>query len=66
MVPEKNRCDSVRNVNPDWDWDYWEAQLSGYQIVFKKPIWRDYLQTQKKKMDAVHEFFWSEKKGQKP
>jgi|TARA_R110000824_G_scaffold35603_6_gene111478 hypothetical protein len=46
--------------NPDWDWDYWEAQIEGFEKTFKKPIWRDYLQTQKKLLDKVHDFFWEE------
>tara|TARA_R100000742_G_C4247678_1_gene66376 strand:- start:176 stop:319 length:144 start_codon:yes stop_codon:yes gene_type:complete len=33
--------------------DYWEAQLEGYERVFKKPIWRDYLEAQRKLMDEV-------------
>ena len=47
-------------MREDWDidWEYWDAQLEGYQIAFKKPIWRDYLQTQKEKLDKVHDFFW--------
>ena len=44
----------------DIDWDYWEAQIEGYAKAMKKPIWRDYLQTQKMKMDKVHDFFWEE------
>ena len=49
-------------MTEDWDidWDYWEAQVEGYEKAFKKPIWRDYLQIQKKKMDKVHDFFWRE------
>ena len=48
-------------MTKDWDidWDYWDAQIEGYSKAFKKPIWRDYLQTQREKMDKVHDFFWS-------
>ena len=59
MASEKNRRhNQLKEYNPDWDWDYWEAQVEGYSKAFKKPIWRDYLQTQKEKMDKVHDFFW--------
>ena len=50
----------VKEENPDWNWDYWEAQLIGFEEALRKPIWRDYLQTQKKLMDKVHDFFWEE------
>ena len=53
---------TAREKNPDWNWEYWEAQIEGYEKTFKKPIWRDYLQTQKKLMDKVHDFFWEEVK----
>lgn len=33
--------------------DYWDAQLEGFEIAFKKPIWRDYLEAQRKLMDEV-------------
>lgn len=59
----------LKREHPDWNWEYWDAQLTGYKTTLKKPTWRDFLQTQKKKMDAVHDFFWeelTEKKGQKP
>ena len=59
MASEKNRRhNQLKEDNPDWDWDYWDAQIEGYSKAFKKPIWRDYLQTQKEKMDKVHDFFW--------
>jgi len=47
-------------VTKDWDidWEYWNAQTEGYAKAMKKPIWRDYLQTQKEKMDKVYDFFW--------
>jgi len=48
----------MEEQHPDWDWDYWEAQMEGYQKAFKKPIWRDFLETQRIMMDKVHEFFW--------
>ena len=52
-------------MNKDWDidWDYWEAQIKGYEKALKKPIWRDFLQTQKAKMDKVHDFFWEGEEG---
>ncbi len=33
--------------------EYWEAQLEGFEKAFKKPIWRDYLESQRKLMDEV-------------
>ena len=44
----------------DWDidWEYWDAQVEGYKQSLRKPLWRDYLQTQREKMDKVHDFFW--------
>ena len=52
-------------MTKDWDidWEYWNAQTEGYAKAMKKPIWRDYLQTQKEKMDKVHNFFWESKDG---
>jgi hypothetical protein len=50
----------IKGEHPDWDWEYWEAQLEGFEKALKKPIWRDYLQTQKAKMDKVYDFFWRE------
>ena len=60
MASQKNRSDcKLKDKHPDWNWEYWEAQMEGYEKAFKKPIWRDYLQTQKEKMDKVHDFFWT-------
>ena len=65
MASEKNRRDNqLKESNPDWDWDYWDAQVEGYEQAMKKPIWRDFLQTQKAKMDKVHDFFWVEEPKQ--
>ena len=49
-------------MTEDWDidWEYWDAQVEGYKKALRKPLWRDYLQTQKEKMDKVHDFFWNE------
>lgn len=33
--------------------EYWEAQIEGFEKVFKKPIWRDYLETQRELLDKV-------------
>tara|TARA_R110002051_G_scaffold74699_2_gene136129 strand:+ start:5590 stop:5727 length:138 start_codon:yes stop_codon:yes gene_type:complete len=41
--------------------DYWEAQIEGFEKLFKKPLWKDYLQTQKKLLDGVHDMFWEKK-----
>ena len=35
---------------------YWDAQLEGFEKAFKKPIWRDYLETQRKLLDEVFSF----------
>ena len=60
MASQENRGDhQLKKRQPDWNWEYWEAQIEGYEKAFKKPMWRDYLQTQKKKMDKVHDFFWA-------
>tara|TARA_R110000751_G_scaffold99414_1_gene192901 strand:- start:140 stop:268 length:129 start_codon:yes stop_codon:yes gene_type:complete len=34
--------------------DYWEAQIEGFEKLFKKPLWRDYLETQRKLMDELY------------
>ena len=60
MASQENRGDhQLKKRQPDWNWEYWEAQIEGYEKAFKKPMWRDYLQTHKKKMDKVHDFFWA-------
>ena len=33
--------------------EYWEAQIEGFEKAFKKPIWRDYLETQRELLDKV-------------
>ena len=33
--------------------EYWEAQLEAFEKQFKKPVWRDYLETQRKLLDEV-------------
>jgi|TARA_R110000824_G_scaffold302374_1_gene490195 hypothetical protein len=35
------------------DIDYWEAQIEAFEIHFKKPVWRDYLETQRTLLDKV-------------
>ena len=44
----------------DWDidWEYWDAQTEGFKEALRKPIWRDYLETQRRLLDEVHDFFW--------
>ena len=54
---------TAKEKNPDWDWDYWEAQIEAYQKALRKPIWRDYLETQRKLLDRVHDYFWEEDVG---
>ena len=51
--------EKIERERPDCDWDYWEAQLEGFEKSFKKPILRD-IQTHKAKMDKVHDFAWKE------
>ena len=41
-----------RNVNPMSE-EYWEAQIEAFEEIFKKPVWRDFLETQRKLMDEV-------------
>jgi len=33
--------------------EYWDAQIAGFEKAFKKPVWRDFLETQRKLMDEV-------------
>ena len=33
--------------------EYWEAQIEAFEEIFKKPVWRDFLETQRKLMDEV-------------
>tara|TARA_R100000008_G_scaffold17021_1_gene8418 strand:+ start:252 stop:602 length:351 start_codon:yes stop_codon:yes gene_type:complete len=64
MASKKDRGNSeLRDNHPDWNWDYWEAQVEGFKKTFRKPIWRDYLETQRKKLDKVHDFFWLEEES---
>ena len=59
VASQKNRCDrKLREKHPDWDWDYWEAQMEGYDEAFKRPTLRDFLNTQREKLEKVHDFFW--------
>ena len=61
MGSKENRCNSkLKEEKPDWNWEYWEAQLEGFEKTFRKPMWRDYLETQRKKLDKVHDYFWLE------
>tara|TARA_R110002096_G_scaffold73787_5_gene174947 strand:- start:8026 stop:8187 length:162 start_codon:yes stop_codon:yes gene_type:complete len=40
--------------------DYWDAQLEAFEKQFKKPVWRDYLSTQRVLMDNLHSVFWND------
>jgi len=35
------------------DKEYWDAQIEGFENEFKKPLWRDFLETQRELMDKV-------------
>ena len=61
MGSKENRCNSkLKEQNPDWNWEYWDVQLEGFEKTFKKPMWRDFLETQREKLDKVHDYFWLE------
>lgn len=47
--------------NKDWDinWDYWDAQIDGFEsLKKKKKIWREYRNETKELIDAVYEWWW--------
>tara|TARA_R110000824_G_scaffold35901_24_gene112046 strand:+ start:4967 stop:5125 length:159 start_codon:yes stop_codon:yes gene_type:complete len=46
-----------------WDinWDYWEAQIEGYnKLKKKKKLWRDYKNENKELIDGLYEWYWNE------
>lgn len=53
MAPKNGGCSDQLT-------EYWDAQLEGYEQLLKKPVWRDFLQTQKEKMDKIFLHFWEE------
>ena len=47
--------------NKEWDinWDYWEAQIEGYnKLKKKKKIWREHRNETKELIDKVYEWWW--------
>ena len=43
------------------NWDYWEAQIEGYNALKKKKkLWRDYKNENKELLDNLFEWEWSE------
>lgn len=43
------------------NWDYWEAQIEGYNALKKKKkLWRDYKNENKELLDNLFEWYWSE------
>jgi len=43
------------------DWDYWEAQIEGYnQLKKKKKLWRDHKNENKELMDNLFDWYWGE------
>tara|TARA_R100000152_G_C6754493_1_gene178208 strand:+ start:1240 stop:1398 length:159 start_codon:yes stop_codon:yes gene_type:complete len=43
------------------DWDYWNAQLDGYnELKKKKKLWRDHKNENKEIVDRIYEWFWGE------
>ncbi len=40
--------------------EYWDIQLEEMEKSNRKPIWRDYLETQRKLMDDLHSHAWTE------
>ena len=44
----------------DWDWDYWNAQIEGFNALKKKKkLWRDYKNENKELIDDLFEWYWS-------
>tara|TARA_B100000029_G_C17367409_1_gene884891 strand:- start:537 stop:716 length:180 start_codon:yes stop_codon:yes gene_type:complete len=42
------------------DWDYWEAQIEGYNALKKKKkLWRDHKNENKEIVDSIYEWFWN-------
>jgi hypothetical protein len=43
------------------DWDYWEAQIEGYNALKKKKkLWRDHKNENKELLDNLFEWYWGE------
>ena len=43
------------------NWDYWEAQIEGYNALKKKKkLWRDYKDENKELIDDLFEWYWGE------
>ena len=40
--------------------EYWDIQLEEMEKSNRKPVWRDYLETQRKLMDDLHSHAWNE------
>ena len=44
------------------NWDYWEAQIEGYNALKKKKkLWRDYKNENKELIDDLFEWYWVRK-----
>jgi hypothetical protein len=43
------------------DWDYWDAQIEGYnQLKKKKKLWRDHKNENKELIDNLFDWYWGE------
>ena len=52
--------EEMKEKNPDWDWDYWTAQLEGFEALKKKKkIWREHRNETKELIDAVYDWWWN-------
>ena len=50
-------------MNKDWsiDWDYWNAQIEGFNLLKKKKkLWRDHKNENKELIDNLFEWYWGE------
>ena len=48
-------------VTEDWDWEYWNAQVEGFNALKKKKkLWRDHKNENKELIDNLFEWYWSE------
>ena len=48
-------------VNKDWDidWEYWDAQMEGFnKLKKKKKIWREHRNETKEIIDKIYDWWW--------
>ena len=50
-------------MNKEWEinWEYWEAQIEGFnQLKKKKKLWRDHKNENKELVDGFFDWDWGE------